>query len=195
MGKNSAIEWTAIQRLRAARGECFTRVDISFTYICPTTPQKVVALFCIVWPFLAMASAPRRGHSSAPFSAAIVALAVVACGLWLDLADLVGGLAVSGAGLDSAKDGLRWIFGATKIAIWPIAWIALFTLVLRHRPHVDSFVITLAIMLAIHVLAAFLFVQVFAPNKSLMVFARTAAAVTIPTAMIAALRLFFATRS
>ena len=158
--------------------------------VCHTTAYNVVALFCIVWPFLAMASVPRRGRSSAPLDAIFVALAVVACGLWLDLGDVVRGLPLSGGRLESAGYELR---AASAVALWPIAWIALLALVLRHRPKVDSFVITLAVILAIHIVAAFLFVQVLAPSKSLIVFARAAAAMTIVTAMTAALRLFFAT--
>ncbi len=115
----------------------------------------------------------------------IVAIAVVACGVWIDLANVVL--------LLDAGVGPRPVLAPTSIVTWPIAWIALLTLVLRHRPQIDSFVIALTTILAIQIVAAFLFVQVLAPSKSLIVFARTAAAMTIVTAMIAALRLFLST--
>ena len=158
-------------------------VDLTHAYVTATDAQKVVAIFCMVWPFLAMASLPRRGQSPAPLLAAIVALAVVGCGLWVDLANAAG-----------AAVSTRDAFAVTRIALWPLAWIAVYALILRHRPRLDPFVITLAVCLALHVLAAVLFVQVLAPSKPLIVFARAAAAVMIVTAMTAALRLFFATR-
>ena len=134
-----------------------------------STAQKLVAVFCLVWPFLAMASVPRRGRSSAPLSAVLVALAVVVCGAWLDFA---------------RGEDIRW-----GIALWPVAWIVVLSLALRHRPAVDRYVVVLGTILAIEVLIAVLFVDALMP-----VFARAAAAMTIALAMAAAIRLFVATR-
>lgn len=38
--------------------------------------QKLVAVFCLVWPLLAMASVPRRSRSSAPLAVVLVAQSV-----------------------------------------------------------------------------------------------------------------------
>ncbi|HEV7238921.1 MAG TPA: hypothetical protein VGQ36_06735 [Thermoanaerobaculia bacterium] len=144
----------------------------------PSTALKVIALFCMVWPFLAMASVPRRGRSSAPIAAMLVVLAVILCGVWLELSNVAGA-----AALDTFKTGLA-------VAVWPTGWIAILTLVLRHRPVIDRMVIILGALLCVSVFAA-----VVSPPVASVFFARGAAAMTLAIAIAAAVRLFLVTRA
>jgi len=125
--------------------------------------SHLVVAFSVVWPFLAMASIPRRGQSSAPLAAMLVPVAVGSCGVWL--------------GLD-----VSWMV----VVLWPIAWIAILSLGLRHRTALDGYVLALSVILGIDLFAAlgWLHVDVLAP---------LAAAASIVLAMLAALRLFFMT--
>ena len=139
---------------------------------------KIIALFCIVWPFLAMASVPRRGRSSAPIAAGLVVLAVILCGIWLELSN-AGGASMS----DAVTTG-------SALAVWPLGWILILSLVLRHRPAVDLVVMVLGALLCLSVVIAWIFATLFTPHVVSVLFARVGAAVTLMIAIAAAVWLF-----
>jgi hypothetical protein len=150
----------------------------------------LVVLFCAFWPFLAMFSVPRRGRSSAPIAAALVALAVIGCGMWINLATIVDSEWSRPAALLVARNTLEmgWI------AVWPVAWIAILSLIRRHRPIPDRFVAILAALLGVAAIAALNFAAFLAPRIAYLVFARAAAAFALAIALAAAVWLFVVTR-
>lgn len=150
----------------------------------------LVVLFCLFWPFLAMSSVPRRGRSSAPIAAALVALAVISCGLWINLAMIVD----SELGRPTARLVARNALEMGWIAVWPVVWIAILSLILRHRPIPDSFVVILAALLGVVAIAALNFAAFLAPRIAYLVFARVAAAFALAIALAAAVWLFLMTR-
>lgn len=170
-------------------------MDISSVTPCPSPALLLVTLFCFVWPFLAMAAVSRRGRSSAPIAAALVALAVILCGLWLELSSLVGAMPITGVGRETMTMAARDTFETgAGLAIWPIGWIVILSLVLRHRPIVDRVVIVLAILLCASVVTAWSCVAFLEPSVGYVLFARGAAAVTLVIAIASAVRLFVVTR-
>jgi hypothetical protein len=170
-------------------------MDISSVTPCPSPVLLLVTLFCFVWPFLAMAAVSRRGRSSAPIAAALVALAVILCGIWLDLSNLVGAMAITGVGRETMVTAARDTFETgAALAMWPIGWILILSLVLRHRPIVDRVVIALSVLLCASAVTAWSFVTFLEPSAGYVLFARVAAAATLAIAIWAAVRLFVVTR-
>ena len=142
-----------------------------------------------------MAAVSRRGRSSAPIAAALVAVAVILCGIWLELSNLVGAMAITGVGRETMAMAARDTFETgAALAIWPIAWIVILSLLLRHRPIVDRVVLALGVLLCASVVTARTCVAFLEPSIGYVLFARAAAAATLSIALWAAVRLFVVTR-
>jgi hypothetical protein len=144
---------------------------------------KVITLFSCVWPFLAMASVRRRERSCAPIVAGLVALSVILCGVWVELSN--------GIGLP-ARGTIRT---GSFLAVWPIGWIAILSLALRHRPVADRVVLALAALWCASAATAWHFDAFLTPSTGYVLFARVAAAVTLAIAIAAAVRLFLVTHA
>lgn len=167
---------------------------MEMTHVELTPAMKLVLWFCLFWPFLAMSSIPRRGRSSAPIAAALVALAVIACLVWIELAGIVEGARLAGLNRETSIAIARQTFSVAWLAVWPIGWIAVLSLIRRHWPIPDGFVVALTALLCVAAIAALNFVAFLSPRMMYMIFARAAAAFALAIALAAAVWLFVVTR-
>jgi hypothetical protein len=166
-------------------------MDLTNFRPCPSDAQMIVTLFCLAWPFLALGAISNRGRSSAPFVATLVALAGIASGVWLDLSNLVVGMAITNSGRQPVITGARYVFEMAWIALWPIGWIALFALLRRHRPIVDRTLAVLAGLWCVIALAAPGYPYIVAPSVAFLIGARVVAVIALAIAIAAGVRLLF----
>lgn len=170
-------------------------MDLKNLHVGPSTAAMVAMLFCFLWPFLTMASVAKRTRSSAPLHAALVALAVIVCAIWVELSNLVVGMAKSGGNRESLIFWAREVFDIAPLALWPLGWIAILSLLRRHRPAIDRTLIALAGLLCAIVIAALNFTTLVAPGVAFFVLARTGAAIALVIALAATARFFLLTRA
>lgn len=149
----------------------------------------IVMLFCLAWPFLALASISKRGRSSAPFVAVLVALAMIGSAVWFDLSNLVVGMSLSNSDRQSVIQWAPDVFETGWIAVWPIGWIALFALLRRHRPVVDRTLAVLAGLWCAIAIAALGYPYIVAPSVACIIGARVIAGIALAIAVVAAGRL------
>lgn len=112
-------------------------MELSSVPICPTPAAMLVAVFCIVWPFLALGMLRSRARSSAPVAAMLAGFALSTAAMW-DVLELTGrGLTATpmphaeAAGVAEALMVMGYgAFGAVLIAA--------FALVRRHAVVIDA---------------------------------------------------------
>jgi hypothetical protein len=120
-----------------------------------TTPAgKVVVLFCMAWPFLALAFIRRGERSSAPLVAMLIPIAVGLCGTWLGLVDVLGALPVTGGGRAARAAGVAEALLLILIGAGCAGCVGVVALMRRHRPVLDRGAAVLAALLVAGIGAA-----------------------------------------
>ncbi|HEX6101158.1 MAG TPA: hypothetical protein VF432_32885 [Thermoanaerobaculia bacterium] len=113
-----------------------------------TTPTgKVVVLFCMAWPFLALAFIRRGERSSAPLVAMLIPIAVGLSGAWLSLVDVLGALPVTGGGRAARAAGVAEALLLILIGAGCAGCVGVVALMRRHRPVLDRGAALLAALL------------------------------------------------
>lgn len=114
---------------------------------------KLVVLFCIVWPIVTLTFTRMRGRSPVPVLAALIPVAIGACGMWIDIVSVLHIAALSGGGRASAAAGMVEAWFVLAFGIFCAFAVAFFALLKRHRPSADRGTMVLAALVIANAVA------------------------------------------
>jgi len=171
-------------------------MDLSPVVICsrPSLLAQLFAVFCLLWPFATLGMLRRGERSSAPVLAMLLPLTLAMGLVWVGLSNVILGMSLSGAGDAAASAGIAEALGMPAFALFPIALIAIFALLRRHRPSLDHFSAAIAAALWVELIAALLFSARIAPFERNRTLALVWAAAALMLAAAVAMRLVLVLR-
>jgi len=167
-------------------------MDMEFSLVTdcstPSAAQRLLVVFFIFWPIIALGML-RRGRSPLPLLATLFPFAIGASVMWMQLAQVIERMAISGGGIASTAAGIAEALSAPLFALVPASLVAIAALLKRHAPAVDHFTIVVALATATEVVAALLFTGWIAPEARQFTLALVWASTALVIALAIAVRM------
>lgn len=123
----------------------------------PSPLQRLVVMFCVFWPLLALGFLRTRGRSSEPLTSMLLPLAIASCGTWVGLIRMLHGAAISGGGVNSMMAGSAEAVRTLVLGAVSSGAVALAALLRRHRPVADRGALILTTLTIANAVAALVF--------------------------------------